>query len=95
MNRSYEAVAGPITFFVEKIQKNIGYLCDVHQDLLKLWSLGLPPSHVRCGQEQRQFVQQKVGQPDLVNFLVTFVGIVNTECVSFSALADQSEKLLV
>jgi hypothetical protein len=41
---------------------------------------------------QRQFVQQKVVQPDLVNFLVTFVGIVNTECVSLSALADQSEK---
>ncbi len=91
INRSYEAVAGAIIFFVEKIQKNVGYLCDVHQDLLKLWSLGLSRSHVKCGQEQRQFVQQKVVQPDLVNFLVTFVGIVNTECVSLSALADQSE----
>jgi hypothetical protein len=80
MNRSYEAVAGPITFFVEKIQKNVGYLCDVHQDELKLWSLGLPLSHVKCGQEQRQFVQQKVVQPDLVDFLVTYGGIVNTVC---------------
>ncbi len=91
MNRSYEAVAGPITFFVEKIQKNVGYLCDVHRDLLKLWSLGLPRSHVRCGQEQRQFVQQKVGQPDLVNFLVTFVGIVNTECVSLLTFLANSD----
>jgi hypothetical protein len=40
-------------------------------------------------------VQQKVGQPDLVNFLVTFVGIVNTECVNLSALADQSEIIVV
>jgi hypothetical protein len=95
MNGSYEAVAGPITFFVEIIQNNVGYLCDVPQDLLKFWSLGLPQSHVKCGQEQRQFLQQKVVQPDLVNFVVTFVGTVNRERVSLSALADQSEKILV
>jgi hypothetical protein len=42
MNRSYEAVAGPIHVFVEKIQESEGYLWNVHQDILKLWSLGLP-----------------------------------------------------
>jgi hypothetical protein len=42
MNRSYEAVAGSSIVFVEKIQESKGYLCNVHEDILELWSLGLP-----------------------------------------------------